>query len=101
MSSLKTKTVIRRVLEETGYAYTLSCESDHSNADFAEYASSHALSSFQQALKDPELTYEQLCKMLRRATSREAGRRCKTPWSIFMANYLEKHENANKPGSVN
>ena len=101
MSSLKTKTVIRRVLEETGYAYTISCESDHTNADYAEYASAHALSSFQQALKDPELTYEQLCKLLRRATSRENGRHCKTPWSVFMANCLEKHGNSNKSGGIN
>lgn len=101
MSSVTTKTVIRRVLEETGYAYTLSCESEHSNADFAEYASAHALSSFQKALKDPELTYEQLCRLLRRATNREAGRRCKTPWSIFMANCLEKQGNKNDIGAIN
>lgn len=101
MSSIKTKTVIRRVLEETGYAYTLSCESDHSNADYAEYASSQALSSFQKALMDPELTYEQLCKILRRATTREIGRRCKTPWSLFMANCLEKHGNTNEAGTIN
>lgn len=101
MSSIKMKTVIRRVLEETGYAYSLSCESEHSNADYAEYASSHSLSSFQAALKDPELTYENLCRLLRRATSRESSRACKTPWSIFMANCLEKHSNANESGSVN
>lgn len=101
MSSLKTKTVIRRVLEETGYAYTLSCESEHTNADYAEYASSHALSSFQKALKDPELTYEQLCRILRRATTHAAGRRCHTPWSLFMANCLERQGNTNEVGTIN
>jgi len=93
--NVKTKTVIRHVLEETGYAYMLSCESSHSNADYADYASSHSLSSFRRALRDPSLSYEDLCKILRRASHKENGRRCKTPWSLFMANYLEKHCNNN------
>lgn len=93
--TVKTKTVIRKVLEETGYAYTLTCESGNAGSDYAEYASQQALSSFQNALEDPSLSYEDLCKLLRRATSREAGRRCKTPWSLFMANYISRHSNGN------
>ena len=96
----KTKTVIRRVLEETGYAYTVSCES-HTNGDFADYASSHALDSFKSALHDPKLSYEDLCRMLRRAAHREASRQCKTPWSLFMANYLDRHSNTNKTDTIN
>lgn len=96
--STKTKTVIRHVLEETGYAYTLSCESNPTNADYAEYASSQALSSFQAALQDPSLSYEALCQMLRRASNKEAIRRCKTPWSLFMANYLSR-QTANQGSS--
>lgn len=96
-----TRTIIRRVLEETGYAYMLSCEAYPSNADYAEYASSQALGSFRTALMDPELSYEQLCHMLRRATRREATRRCKTPWSVFMAGYLTRHSNANEQGTIN
>ena len=98
MSSINTqkKTVIRRVLEETGYAYKLSCDYDHTNADYAEYASTQALSSFQTALQDPELSYEDLCQMLRRATNKEVRRLCKTPWSIFMANYIAtRHADGN------
>ncbi len=98
MSSINTKkkTVIRRVLEETGYAYKLSCECDHTNADYAEYASAQSLSSFQSALQDPDLSYEDLCQMLRRATTREVRRQCKTPWSLFMANYIAtRHSNGN------
>ncbi len=100
-NTVKTKTVIRRVLEETGYAYMVTCESDHVNGDYADYASTHALDSFKSALSDPSLSYEDLCKMLRRAAHREARRQCKTPWSVFMANYLQKHSNSNKTGSVN
>lgn len=94
------KTIVRHVLEETGYAYMLSCEAGPSNADYAEYASSQSLSDFQSALEDPEMTYEQLCKILRRASNREAGRSCKTPWSLFMANCLKRGSNSNKASST-
>ncbi len=88
------KTVVRKVLEDTGYAYTLTCES-HVNADYADYASTQALESFKTALKNPDLTYEDLCKILRKASNRASSRQCKTPWSMFMANYISKHCNNN------
>ena len=88
------KTVVRKVLEDTGYAYTLTCES-HVNSDYADFASTQALESFKTALKDPNLTYDDLCKMLRRASSKASSRQCKTPWSMFMANYISRHCNNN------
>lgn len=94
------KTVVRKVLEDTGFAYTLSCES-HVNADYADFASSQALDSFQKALKNPDLTYDDLCAILRKASSRASSRQCKTPWSMFMANYISKHCNNNGGGKTN
>lgn len=91
------KTVVRKVLEDTGYAYTLTCES-HVNTDFADYASTQALDSFKDALKDPHLTYKDLCAILRKASSKANSRQCKTPWSMFMANYISKHCNNNENG---
>ncbi len=88
------KTVVRKVLEDTGYAYTLTCES-HVNSDYADFASTQALESFKAALKNPELTYDDLCKILRKASNRASSRQCKTPWSMFMANYISKHCNNN------
>ncbi len=88
------KTIVRKVLEDTGYAYTLTCES-HVNSDYADFASTQALESFQRALKDPSLSYDDLCAILRRASSRASSRQCKTPWSMFMANYISKHCNSN------
>lgn len=95
------KTVVRKVLEDTGYAYTLTCET-HVNSDYADFASSQALNSFQKALKNPDLTYDDLCAILRKASSRASSRQCKTPWSMFMANYISKHcnGNADDKGSV-
>ena len=85
------KAKVRKVLEDTGFAYTLSCESQHVNSDYADYASTQALESFQRALKNPNLTYDDLCMILRKASSRASSRQCKTPWSMFMANYIAKH----------
>lgn len=100
MSYISNKTVpdkgtICRVLEETRYAYRLSCEMDHPNADYAEYASLQSLTEFRRAFGDPDLTYEQLCKILRKASNKERRRQCKTPWALFMANYLERNGAAN------
>lgn len=92
-SELESKKVIHRVLEETKYAYRISCEMDHSNADYAEYASSQSLTQFRQAFGNPELTYEQLCKILRNASNKERRRQCKTPWAMFMTNYIERNDN--------
>ena len=92
------KTVVRKVLEDTGYAYTLTCES-HVNADYADFASTQALESFQRALKKPDLTYDDLCMILRQASNRANSRQCKTPWSMFMANYISKHCNNNVASS--
>lgn len=84
---------IHRVLEDTRYAYRITCEMDHSNADYAEYASSQSLNEFRRAFGNPELTYEQLCRILRSASNKECRRQCKTPWAMFMANYLERNDN--------
>ena len=101
MSSIHTRKVICQVIEETGYAFKLTCESGQTNADYAEFASSQALPSFQDALSDPHLTYEQLCQMLRRANNRAVKRQCRTPWPLFMAGHVEKLSNSNKIDTVN
>lgn len=93
MSSLENKKVIHRVLEDTRYAYRLTNETGHMNADYAEFASSQALTEFRRAFGDPEMSYEQLCKMLRQASNKERRRQCKTPWAMFMANFLERNDN--------
>lgn len=94
MSSLDNKKVIHRVLEETRYAYRISAENDHLNADYADFASCHALSDFRRAFGDPELSEEQLSRLLRQASNKERRRHCKTPWAMFMANFLERNDNA-------
>lgn len=92
-SDLDSKKVIHRVLEETRYAYGISTEMDHCDADYAEYASSQSLTEFRKAFGNPELTYEQLCKILRSASNKERRRQCKTPWAMFMTNYIERNDN--------
>lgn len=96
MSSFTTDTrkVINRVLEDTRYAYKLSCQWDHPNADYADYASSQALPDFRTALSDQTLTYEKLAQILRKASEKERRRQCKTPWAMFMTNYIERNTGA-------
>ncbi len=90
-----TKKVIHRVLEDTRLAYNISCDWEHPNADYAEYASTQALAEFRHALACEDLTHDQLCMMLRRAAAKERRRQCKTPWAMFMTNYLERNDVAN------
>lgn len=93
--NIPSKKVIHRVLEETRYAYKLTSEMESPNADYAEYASLQSLAEFRRAFGNPELTYEQLCHILRSASNKERRRQCKTPWAMFMANYLERNSAAN------
>jgi len=96
--AIKEKSIkVQKVLEETNDAFRMICE-QHVNTDYADYASTSSLSSFQKALKDPDLTYDELCKILRRASIRENHRHCKTPWSLFMANNIQKHGSSNANG---
>ncbi|MEM9469055.1 MAG: hypothetical protein AAF988_02725 [Pseudomonadota bacterium] len=94
MSQVVKKKKVQQVLEETNDAYRFMHGAERSKTDYADYASANSLSSFQNALHDPDLTYDRLCKMLRRASIRETHRQCNTPWSSFMASYIEKRANA-------
>jgi hypothetical protein len=93
MSSFKNARKVIQVLEDTRVAYDI--EKNHLNGDFADYASQQAISEFRRAFGDPELTYEQLSKILRCATNKERRRQCKTPWAMFMANFIERNGNSN------
>lgn len=93
MSSLTNARKVIQVLEDTRVAYDI--EKDYLNGDYADYASSQAIAEFRRAFGDPELTYEQLSKILRCATNKERRRQCKTPWAMFMANFIERQGNSN------
>ncbi len=95
MGSLNDKKVMCRILEETRYAYRITSENDYMNADYAEYASAQALADFRQAFGEPEMSHDQLCRILRQAANKERRRLCKTPWAMFMANFLERNGSAN------
>lgn len=99
MNSYNNKKVMCRILEETRFAYRISSENDHLNADYAEYASAQALEDFRHAFGEPDMSHEQLCRMLRQAASKERRRQCKTPWAMFMANFIER--NGANTGHIN
>lgn len=91
---------MKEILEETGFAYNLSCESLHLNTDYADYATSHSYYTFKNVLEMPDLTQEDLCFMLRRASKRASRRHCQTPWSVFMLNHISRQSNNNAPYST-
>ncbi len=91
-TTVNKKNNVQKLLEDTGQAYTLMCQS-HTNSDFADFAGSQALGSFREVLGNPDLTYDDLCVLLRKASNRASTRHCKTPWSTFMANYVAKRAN--------
>lgn len=94
MATTANKKVIHRVLEETRFAYRIMAEKDHVETDYAEFAACQAIADFRRAFGDPELTCEQLSQILRCASNKERRRQCKTPWAMFMTNYLERNDNS-------
>lgn len=83
---------IQHLIEETSDAFT---RYDNMNTDYAAFASM-ALSEFKTVLKAPDLTAQQLRKILRnggqkhRALTSNDG-----SWSSFMAQYVVKNANTN------
>lgn len=64
------------------------------NTDYAEFASL-ALSEFKSALQNPELTGQQLRKLIRvghKSHSHESPEEC---WATFMAQYVSMNGNTN------
>lgn len=98
MTQNNNKSTVQKVLEDTGQAYTMMCQS-HTNSDFADFAGTQALHNFREALNNPDLTYDDLCVLLRKASSRASARHCKTPWSTFMANYVSRRANDQMRGA--
>jgi hypothetical protein len=80
---------IRILLEETNDAYS---SYDTVNADFADFAVL-ALTEFKNVLGNPELTKEQLIKILRKGMSKH-GDKDSGSWSVFMAHHIANAANS-------
>lgn len=81
---------IRILIEETNDAFS-SCGS--MNADYAEFAAL-SLSEFKNILSDPNLTRDQLTRILRRAMTKHQDKDAGS-WSAFMAHHIARAANLN------
>ena len=64
------------------------------NADYADFASI-AIGEFRDALRDPELTREDLKYMLRRGMNKHRNRNSQVSWTKYVASYMARSSNAN------
>ncbi len=84
---------VRHVIEEMDNAYYAFSEHNYTNGDYADFAGM-ALNQFQNALRDPNLTREQLESLLRDGIAKHRmGKSCKN-WTRFVATHMAQAANA-------
>ncbi len=91
---------VKEVIEEIDTAYQEFANYHYMNADYPDFARM-AVGQFRAALRNPELTREDLEALLRRALSKYKAK-CPDPdqcivgsWSNFVASYMAKTANTN------
>lgn len=89
------KLALRNVIEETDWAYRSVLQHEYMNSDYADFAGM-ALGQFKDALCDPDLTREELEKMLRKGMSRHRKSAPDSCWTTFMAGYVAQASNGNR-----
>ncbi len=90
----KIKNNIRYVIEELDTAYNNCIECNGVNADYASFAGM-AISQFQDAMGDPNLTREKLELLLRKGIKKHKAKREGGSWTRFVASYMAKASNNN------
>ncbi len=85
---------VRNVIEELDAAYSNSIEYQGINADYATFAGM-ALGQFRNAMRDPDLTRENLELLLRKGIKKHRAKRTEGSWTRFVASYVVKSSNAN------
>lgn len=86
------QTALEHVIEETNWAYNSVLEHEYMNSDYAEFAGM-AIFDFKNALHAPDLTKEELEKMLRGGMSRYKYISVENGWTALMARYMERASN--------
>lgn len=83
---------VKSFIENSNYAYKIYNQSGYMNSDFAEFA---ALSyqHYQIVLQRPELTQQELRRMLRRASNTHRASAPESCWASFLASYLNNPAN--------
>lgn len=87
--------IVKSFIEDSNYAYNIYNQSGYMNGDFAEFA---ALSykDFQIMLQRPDMTQQELRRLLRRAGNTHRSSAPNSCWSSFLASYLQNPANASE-----
>lgn len=88
---------MKHLLEETSDAFE-NCAGGM-NADYASFASM-SLADFQNLLKNPGLTAQDLRRFLRKGDQKQRIKDPEGSWSSFLANYVTKKSNQNSKESM-
>lgn len=83
---------VKTVIEETSMAYRDFSDFNSANADFADFAGM-ALPQFKNALRNPDLTREDLEVLLRRGMNRHRTENLRMGWEAFIASYITRASN--------
>ncbi|MGH1375298.1 MAG: hypothetical protein ACRBCK_03025 [Alphaproteobacteria bacterium] len=90
----KIKRNVRRVVEELDAAYSEFSDRDYMNGDYADFASM-AVGQFREALRNPELTREELQGMVRSGIREHKTQDGDAGWTKFVASHIAQSSNAN------
>ncbi len=82
------------VIDEMSRAYDTVSSYESHNADYADYAVM-ALGRFRDALRNPDLTQDELAFMLRQAMTEHRAGEAGDCWKAFVASYMSQSANAN------
>lgn len=83
---------VRDVIEEIDVAYHGLIAYQPMNTDYAGFASM-AVSQFRDALRDPDLTREELGELIRKGIKKHRARGADANWTKFVASYMVKSAN--------
>lgn len=85
---------VRYVMEEINVVYSTCSDYNATNADFAGFATM-ALGQFRDALHQPDLTGEELERMLRDGIQKHRQEGQEVDWTRFVASHMAQTSNAN------
>ncbi len=85
---------VRQVVEELDDAYNEFSNREYMNGDYADFASM-AVGQFRDALRNPELTREELKYMFRSGIREHKTQDTDTRWTKFIATHIAQSSNTN------
>lgn len=83
---------LKSLIEETGHAYKIYNDMSHANTDYAGFAA-QSYEDFLQILGRPEMTQQQIRRLLRKGWFHHKENKSQDCWASFLANYVRRNAN--------